>query len=384
MDSPQPASAPGALPSRATWLAALGLLTVGWVASGCGTDDSGLAGGPYQPPNVGRPDTAVEPEPEPEPEPPDAGVPDATVPRDSGPEKPPSGVSCNFGRVPAKRATPEILLLFDRTSAMRKTVTGSTETRWNEMSNGIDEALKQSQSAVQWGLKFFPTTTACEVADGFDVALAPSNYNAVIMRIRGTMPATGMEGSPLHQAIKKATLALMARPPGTPRYMALVTDGVPNCPANIFGERDAENAVKVAADSGIRTFILGTAVPATPAHLLLNKMAVVGLEAAATDTKYKPVQTKMQMMQALEEITANLTNCVLTVPTPGPPEPDFVALEIDGMRVMRDNTQKEGWTWNSGGTKSAVHVYGAACTKLRANPAATVQLIYGCQNVPPP
>jgi hypothetical protein len=364
----------------------LGALALGMVLGtsvvGCGTDDAGLTDAGFRPPNVDLPDTGEDPEPPP----PDAGEPDSdspAPPRDAGPERP-SGISCNFGRVTAKRAVPDVLLVFDRTSAMRKTVTGSMETRWNEMSNGIDEALKTSQSVVQWGLKFFPTTMGCEVAEGFDVAMAPSNYNAVIMRIRGTMPAMGVEGSPLHQAIKKATVALMARPRGNPRFMALVTDGVPNCPAGFFGERDAEYAVKMAGDVGIRTFVLGTAAPGTPAHLTLNKLAVAGLEPAATDTRYRPVQTKLQMLQALEEITANLTNCVLTVPDPGPPEPEFVALEIDGMRVKRDDTQKEGWTWNSGGTKNAAHIYGAACTKLRNSPTAVVQLIYGCQNILPP
>jgi hypothetical protein len=370
-------------PARPGTLAVLmAVLAMGAAAmmAGCGTDDAGLVDASQPPPNVDLPDAGEDPEPPP----PDAGEPDADPPpKDAGAEKP-SGISCNFGRVTAKRATPEVLLVFDRTSAMRKTVTGSTETRWNEMSNGIDEALKTSESAVHWGLKFFPTTMNCEVADGFDVAMAPSNYSAVITRIRGTMPAVGVEGSPLHQAIKKATVALQTRPRGNLRVMALVTDGVPNCPAGFYGELDAENAVKMAADAGIRTFVMGTAVAGTPAHLTLNRMAVAGLEPRATDTKYRPVQTKLQMMQALEEITTDLTNCVLTVPDPGPPEPEFVALEIDGMRVKRDNTQKEGWTWNSGGTKSAAHIYGAACAKLRSSPTAVVQLIYGCQGILPP
>ena len=364
----------------------------------CGTDPAGLGENQPQPPNSTRPDADdPDPDPDPDPLPPvDAGVKDAGTP-DGAPDvtRPETGsLNCNFGGAEAKRATPEVLLVFDRSSAMRKTVAGTTATRWNEMSDGIDDAVKETQTGVLWGLKFFPTTMGCEVADGLDVAMAASNYNPVVNRIRGTQPVLGMEGSPLHQAIKKATNALVARQSAAlttmatahdnPRIMVLATDGLPSCPGGMPGQVEAENAVKMAAGSGIRSFVLGTASPGTPAHATLNAMAIAGLEPLNGDTKYRPVQTKPQMKQALDEITDRLTNCVVTVPRPGPPWPDFVAMNIDGARVKRDDTQKEGWTWSSGGTKTAAHIYGAACERLRANPASKVTFVYGCQGIAPP
>ena len=53
------------------------------------------------------------------------------------------------------------------------------------------------------------------------------------------------------------------------------------------------------------------------------------------------------------------------------------------MRVPRDVNQREGWNWAMGGNRQVVHVYGQACDRLRANPTATVEMIYGCQGISP-
>ena len=133
---------------------------------------------------------------------------------------------------------------------------------------------------------------------------------------------------------------------------------------------------------GIRTFVLGTAAIGTKQHTLLDQLATAGKEPISGATKYYAVQNKADMLAALERISERLTSCVWTVPAQAP-APDFVAMEINGMRVPRDVNQREGWNWAMGANRQVVHVYGLACERLRANPTSTVLMVYGCPGVSP-
>ncbi|HEY0708570.1 MAG TPA: vWA domain-containing protein [Polyangia bacterium] len=368
------------------------------LTAGCESDRSGLGPNVQQPPDPTRPpDTkppTMGPDTTPPPAKPDAGPvvdtsspPDTTAgPMDVAPDKTPTNpnpTGCNFGEFLAQRVQPEILLVFDRSSAMRKPATGSMQTRWVEMTDGLAEVLTRRQAAASWGLKLFPSTQECIVNDGVDVAVGSATFNDVINKIRGSQPAMGMEGSPVHQAL---LTALVGFPPVTkPRFFVLASDGLPGCPVGEPGEAKAYEAVRAAAMQGVRTFVIGVANAGTRQHMVLNELASSGREALPGPTRYFPAQNKTQMVQALENITDQLGSCLFSV-TPAPPSPNFVAMNIGDERIPRDLNQVEGWNYGAdmkAGTKT-IRVYGNACNKLRAQPATPVQMIYGCPNIPPP
>jgi hypothetical protein len=358
----------------------------------CGTDPGGLGGGTPPPgPSPGQNRDTREPEPGPDPDPPgpDAGPTDAMAmpmpdmmssPADAGRDRP-SHPNCNFGFHDAKRATAEVLLLFDRSAGMRRMVTGTMQTRWVEMTGGVEDAVRK-ESGVQWGLKLFPSTTMCEVVDGVDVQVGAQNINALVTKMRGTEPVAGPEGSPLHSAIRKAHFALAQRTTTNPRFLVLASDANVSCLPGLPAEMEAVKNVESAATQGIRTFVLGTATIGTKQHTLLDQMATAGKEPISGPTKYYAVQNKSEMLAALDRISERLTSCVWTVPAQAP-APDFVAMEVNGMRVPRDVNQREGWNWAMGSNRQVIHLYGQACDRLRANPTATVEMIYGCQGISP-
>lgn len=369
---------------------AAALLAVLGVA--CGTDPGGLGGNPPPGPSPGQNRDTREPEPGPDPDPPpgpDAGPTDAMAmpkpdmmssPADAGRDRP-SHPNCNFGFHDAKRATAEVLLLFDRSAGMRRMVTGTMQTRWVEMTGGVEDAVRK-ESGVQWGLKLFPSTTMCEVVDGVDVQVGAQNINALVTKMRGTEPVAGPEGTPLHTAIRKAHFALAQRTTTNPRFLVLASDANVSCLPGLPAEMEAVKNVESAATQGIRTFVLGTATIGTKQHTLLDQLATAGKEPISGPTKYYAVQNKSEMLAALDRISERLTSCVWTVPAQAP-APDFVAMEVNGMRVPRDVNQREGWNWAMGSNRQVIHVYGQACDRLRANPTATVEMIYGCQGISP-
>jgi hypothetical protein len=368
-------------------LAALAVLPAGCGADGRGLGDGitgGAGGGPPIDPE--REDGGDEPDPPPA----DAGPPkldaslDTTVipPPDMGPRA--DVGPCSFGRIGMTKATPEVLLLFDRSSAMSKVVSSTMQTRWNEMVAGIDASLMKTHAGVLWGLKFVPTTSAmCDVADGTEVGIGEMNYNSIVNRIRGTTPIAGPEGSPLHTGVRKAGVSLMARATPNPRFLVLATDGTSSCPVGAPGDRESVRAVEWAAGQGIQTFVLGTTTAGTPQDKALNDLAVAGREGAAAEPRYHRVQTKAEVLAALDKITSRLTACVWTTNRP-PIAPDFTKLEIDGKTIPRDVGQREGWNWLGGGTQHVVLVYGAACEALKAAPPQRFEMIYGCPGIAPP
>jgi hypothetical protein len=367
-------------------------VTAGVLTFGCASDPSGLGK-----PGAKPIDTApVDPDPDPFPPAVDAGpsedgatggpdmVPatgiDAMVPL----RPPPPIGGCNFGRFLAHRIAPEILLIFDRSSAMRKPVVGSTNNRWIEMTDGVATIIKNRQAAVSWGLKFFPSTMTCLVSDGVDVPVGPAQFNEVITRIRGGQPDTGPEGAPLFQAVFTAFQSFPRA--NNPRFFVLATDGQVACPAGPAAENKAFETVHNAAASHVWSFVIGTAAPGTPQANVLNTLAVEGREAAPGPTRYLPAQTKLEMMNALDSIADRLSNCLFSINAP--PVRDSVAMDIEGLgRVPRDANHLEGWDYGPDTARAdikTVRIFGNACNRLRQMPALSVDMTFGCQNIPPP
>jgi hypothetical protein len=326
---------------------------------------------------------------------PDAGV-DAgkvdVLPASDGKVRPTSSGTCNFGFFVAKPVKPEVLLVFDRSSAMRKPASGSTNTRWVEMTEAVTEALTK-QATTSWGLKLFPSSMGCLVNDGADVAVGPGRFNDVVNKIRGSMPAPAPvppvtdEGAPIAQGVAAALQAFPAS--DRPRFLVLASDGNPGCPPPALSEaaiKGAYDSVKNAVTNQVRTFVIGTAAPASKQHMVLNELAASGREANAGETKYWVAQNKEQMVKALSGITDQLNSCLFEV-SPAPPAPKNVSLDLgpELTRVPRDENQVEGWNYGPDykfNTKS-IRIYGSACTRLRANPATPVEMVYGCQGVTP-
>jgi hypothetical protein len=333
---------------------------------------------------------------------PDAGVQD---PPDAPPDAPPGDTppqiicpptniqpdpsSCTYGYHTLKRATAEVVLVFDRSSAMLRAVPGAMSNRWVEMTAAIEDNLRKTHAGLRWGLKLFPSTPSAptctaSVADGLDVPVGLSNFEPIVMRIRGSLPAMGPEGSPLDLGLKKAVMALRAMDTENPRYLILASDGIPNCPIGMPGENEAIKTLVMFEREGLKTYVIGTATPTSPQHRALNDLAAAGGEPRTGDQKYFPALNKVQMLEALDQITSRMSSCVLTV-NALTPSPQFVAMNIGNTRIPLDPARREGWNWGGTPNLRVIHAYGKACDDLKANPLATAELVFGCDgHMPPP
>src|SRR4029077_1031915 len=104
-------------------------------------------------------------------------------------------------------------------------------------------------------------------------------------------------------------------------YIVLVTDGLPNCPANgNTGNDDSGPAVMAVANSfaaGIPVFVIGVSTAGTGmADTTLTNMANAGgLPRAGTPTYY-PVTSGAELSAALNTLVGVVASCNFAIGTP--------------------------------------------------------------------
>jgi hypothetical protein len=292
--------------------------------------------------------------------------------------------TCGVVTVAIEKAPPELLLVFDRSSTMNLTVPGTGMTRWVAVTSAFQEVLGRTDAQVFWGLKVFPTEKVCGVAPGVDVDLGPGNAGKVTLWLStpanrpGAPPASS--GTPTDLAIDAAAAVLMARTSRNPKFLVLVTDDVPDCyPEARLSNMAVIDAIGRARAAGIPTFVFGIAAAGSASEELMNLMAEAGGRARPDPTRYYPVAMKDDMVRALTSIAAELVSCTFAL-RDAPPAPDDVTVTIDGTRVARDPTLRDGWSY--GPAMGSVVVHGSACDRLKVGPPASVSIVFGCPITP--
>jgi hypothetical protein len=298
---------------------------------------------------------------------------------------PSSMANCGLKRIDLSRKPADLLLVLDRSGSMALSFVPAGGTapvkKWDEVVSAIDATVMKTQGVVNWGLQLYPVGPICNVPDKVTVALAPTNYTAVMTGIRMNQPYIDGGATPTQAAIRKATAVLQADTSMNQKYLVLATDGLPNCSNGASGS-DAANdrvgstmAIAEALTAGFPTFVIGIAT-GTDAEDTLNDMATAGGRPRMDMSRYYPVASKDQLVAALAAITGQIAACNFPLDPP-PPVPDNVAVEVDGARLAKDPT--DGWAYTPDG--KAVVLNGPSCQHLMDGTARNVAILYGCPDV---
>lgn len=285
------------------------------------------------------------------------------------------------------RQPAEILIVLDRSGSMREIPTGGAETKWDLVVPGVNEVVTATDASVSWGLKVFPegegmACIAGSVTDAIPVAVAAKNAAAVTAEVTATTP-DGV-GTPTGAAINAAVTYLKTLTDTNPKFILLATDGEPTCAAmgsnNAQARTFAVQAITDAATAGFKTVVVGVATTKTATTQALNDMAVAGqmarVDADPTAPKFYLASTKDELVQALQQIAGQVSNCVFNL-TSTPPDPDNIAVKVNGEKAPRDATHMNGWDYMGTGYKQ-VEVFGQWCDQLKASDANKVNFVLGC------
>ena len=282
----------------------------------------------------------------------------------------------------------------------------------------------------------WPSAARCgdgETTRGFSSAISlPSYWNPI-------------GGTPIAATLAKISSTLTVLADGRRTYLVIATDGGPNC--NSFAICDQSSCIpnierntgcdpnvnccavgavagpggcldgdatltQIATlyERGVSTYLIG--IPGSgPYAALLNKMAVAGGTARATDPKYYDVPNLSELTQVLASIaTEVILTCNFVLQDP-PDIPDKVNVYLDRQQVLYD--AQNGWTWRpvaggaDGGADDAgaetgsddaspiddseagppaldymrFDLHGAACDKLMSGQVNELLVAFGCPTV---
>jgi von Willebrand factor type A domain-containing protein len=283
----------------------------------------------------------------------------------------------------------EILLLLDRSGSMKEKPSGGSgnDSKWTLVVPAVNEVVSATDASVSWGLKVFPEgegeeCIAASVTSALPVPIAPANAVAITAEVTATTPEGN--GTPTGDAIKAAVSYLKGLTDQNPKIILLATDGEPSCAGTSEGGTNARSyavqAVADAASAGIKTVVVGVATTKSSATQALNDMAVAGQMARDSSdlsaSKYYLASTRAELVQVLMQITGQVSSCVFDL-TSAPPDPNNIAVKVDGMMAPRDTTHTNGWDY-IGADSLQVGVYGTWCDGIKTATANSVNFVLGC------
>lgn len=287
-------------------------------------------------------------------------------------------MTCGLKKFDLQRQPAELLLVLDRSGSMLETVRDGT-VKWPSVTMALDQVIMRTQASVHWGLKLYPADQMCGVTDDVNVPPALGNHGAISGAIAMRAPVARSGSTPTRVAVEKGAAFLKTRTSPNPKYILLATDGQPNCRdgrASSEDQRGSTDAVAAAAMQGFATFVVGIATTGTEAHQTLNDMAVAGTRPRADlMTRYYPAASRDELVTVLETITGQITSCTFGLDQP-PPSPHDVAVDVDGMRVARDERKMNGWDY--GADNRSIVLHGPPCDRLKSGQAKNAQITFGC------
>jgi hypothetical protein len=327
---------------------------------------------------------------------------------DAGPRAetgPNEDANCGFQNFALDRRPAIVVLLQDRSTSMRNTLSGGL-TRWATLVEAVKPVLQQTQAGISWGFKLFPDTKICGVTPGVNIEPAVNNAGPItaaldaIQVVQNSSDNLGLwDGTPVAPALRQTAMYLASLPSDKQKYILLATDGQPTCaggdPLLGGGNPDTDDfpsgpaAVAEVAAMGIKVPVVGIAFSKTwdPTKLkdneiTLNDMAKAGGMPRPMDPAYYAANSSAELATAFSQITGIVISCTFDLKGMKPPAPDNVAVKIDGAKVPRDKTHAEGWDYDP--DQANVVIYGQACEQLKtAGATSNVQIIFGCLGITP-
>jgi hypothetical protein len=279
----------------------------------------------------------------------------------------------------------------DDTDTMCQGGCGATS-KWALITAALNSVASQTDTTVNWGLKFFADAdNSCGVnSPGVAVPIAPMSSAAIATAITGATAANGgvTNGSktPTAKAVTAGVAYLTTLTDPNPKYLLLATDGLPNCAVgnnniNTDDSAGAEQAVADALTAGFQTFVVGIATTADlVATATLNTMAMNGGQAQTGATMYYAVTDTASLETALSKIVGIVANC--TISLAGAPT-SFANVAVSAtdpttgskVEVMQDATN--GWAYDA--SKKNIVLNGTACDSLKNGSYSDLSFIYsGC------
>jgi len=306
------------------------------------------------------------------------------------------GTQCGAVPYSPQPIAPDILILLDASGSMNNDTADNTcsngcgaTSKWAQVTPAINAVVAETQDSIQWGLKFFADTDAtCGVGSNVAVLVGAGNAGAIQNALLGRTSANGgvTNGSrtPTRLAENAGEAYLSGLTDPSPKFLLLVTDGLPNC---IPGSSDSAAddsagtvaAVTAAAAAGIPTMVIGVSTGASAADATLSNVAIAGGYPRAGSPSYYPASSAAELTAALRALVDLTPSCLFTLPpAPGSyTSVDNIGVVVGGTQIPRDTSHAIGWDYTSA-AHNAIEIFGQICDDIKAGAVTSVQIVFHC------
>lgn len=312
---------------------------------------------------------------------------------------PTADANCGQVNNPLKVVPPDILIIQDKSGSMSDDDNDKAcqfggcgaNSKWSQVTTALNQVVMNTQTTVNWGLKFFSDDGACGSSAAPIVPVGPDSAMAIAGAIARTSPGGN---TPTRDAIASGASYLSKLTDSSPKYLLLATDGLPNCPVGCAGTPNpssmctmtdnpsedgaTEQAVANAASMGFKVFVIGIG-DVSSAVTTLNKLAVNGGEAqSGAATSYYAATDPTSLENALSAIVGKVASCTLPLPSK-PQVPNNVVVEDVGTKTVipQDTSHTNGWDYTDA-TDTAIQLYGTPCDDVTNGTYSDVEIFEGC------
>ncbi|HEY1695992.1 MAG TPA: vWA domain-containing protein [Polyangiaceae bacterium] len=329
---------------------------------------------------------------------------------------------CATATAKATKTPVYMLFILDGSGSM------SQDSKWSAATQALEaifaDMQKQADTGVGVGLIVFSDSKDPTHASGPYPSKSDVSINFVgaaqVSALDGRLSGQPSLGTPTGTALKggygelASYVPLTPIPPGGQKVLVLMTDGVPtdNCAQN-GGSYTSNACVMEAAQEltatpptgPVLTFVIGTGV--FPSSDLTNfdpnflgNLAEAGgtgpkgcnpnENTTSSDLCYFEVdptagsatQTEQAFEAAINAIRGQVLSCTFPLNVDseaGTVDPSKVNVTVDGTTIPQSSTN--GWSYNDPNDPTQIVFNGQACTNLKNDPNASVQIVLGCATV---
>lgn len=339
------------------------------------------------------------------------------------------GGACQGQALAAARVPTDIILLTDKSGSMADSPEGGGGSpKWAVLPPALDSGIGKEDTGARLGMMLFPAGKfadndllscylnpqgpgcAAIVKDGgcndvdptpiVALSTMPSARTAIAEALKSQTPSGG---TPMRSALGRAWTHLAGTPGAQERAVILVTDGQPmtfkpgggggpippNANEDCGTLSDLEQDTTKAANGSpsVRTFVI--VLPGDAELATMSGLAVRGKtgKAGCTLSNYQTQECHYQLKPndyatklgaaVADAIDRASRGCVFATNDNVVASPDATSVLLDGAALPRDASRTEGWDFVGTGAKQ-VEVFGAACSAIRANPGAAIELAIDC------
>jgi hypothetical protein len=281
---------------------------------------------------------------------------------------------CEVAQLTADPLAPDMMIVLDRSGSMKD---GG---RWQPSVAAVRKITSKLETRIRFGLALFPDDQMSGSNDDDDdnesscapgrivVPVADMNAAAIGTYLDRTRPRGGTPTSETLMKVASEFSADAASPDAKhhPKYVLLVTDGAPTCPAGRGRETtqtdiDSSNfAVETLTDQGVKTYVIGYDTNTPGNEMLADVLDGFAQRGGTGDQAHRPVEDEASLTSALENIASAIASCSFTLDK-APPRADHVLVTLDGKQLNLDDAN--GWRMTDDRT---VEIVGQACETFKA------------------